>query len=47
MPITYMKEQIKLKVEQKICRPVIAKAGEKKIQCGRSIEKNGKTKGNF
>ena len=30
MHITYMKEQRKLKVEQKICMPVIAKAGGKK-----------------
>ena len=31
MLITYMKEQRKLKVEQEICMPVIAKAGEKKM----------------
>ena len=29
MLITYIKEQRKLKVEQKICMPVIAKAGGK------------------
>lgn len=29
MLITYIKEQRKLKVEQKICMPMIAKAGEK------------------